>query len=53
MNIFLLEDDEAIGMALTYSLQGEGYEVTRAKSVRDAESIIKNSIFSIFNWKYG
>ncbi len=27
MNIFLLEDDDAIGMGLKYSLEKEGYEL--------------------------
>ena len=26
MDIFLLEDDEAIGIGLTYSLENEGYK---------------------------
>ncbi len=30
MDIFLLEDDDAIAMGLTYSLEPEGYQVTRA-----------------------
>jgi len=48
MNIFLLEDDEAIGVALTYSLQSEGYEVTLAKSIAEAKSIISNNTFSLY-----
>ena len=28
---FLLEDDGAIGMALSYSLESEGYDITLAK----------------------
>ena len=35
MNIFLLEDDEAIGIGLTYSLENEGYSVTLAKTVSE------------------
>lgn len=31
MDIFLLEDDEAVGIGLTYSLENEGYNVTLAK----------------------
>ena len=27
MNIFLLEDDEAIGIGLKYSLENEGYTI--------------------------
>jgi len=36
LNIFLLEDDEAIGMGLKYSLEKEGYKVTHIKSYREA-----------------
>ena len=28
MNVFLLEDDDAIGMGLKYSLEKEGFTVT-------------------------
>ena len=31
MDIFLLEDDEAIGIGLTYSLENEGYNVNACK----------------------
>lgn len=48
MNIFLLEDDEAIGMGLTYSLQNEGYTVTLAKSVKQAMGIIDENSFSLY-----
>jgi len=48
MNIFLLEDDDAIAMGLTYSLEGEGYTVTLAKSVREAFEIIDKSEFSLY-----
>lgn len=37
MNIFLLEDDDAIGMGLKYSLEKEGYGVTLTKSVAQAK----------------
>ena len=37
MKIFLLEDDDAIGMGLKYSLEKEGYEVTLAKTVSEAK----------------
>lgn len=36
MNILLLEDDDAIGMGLKYSLEKEGYEVTYVKSKKEA-----------------
>lgn len=48
MDIFLLEDDEAIGIGLTYSLENEGYNVTLAKSVKEAEKIIDEKEFSIY-----
>lgn len=48
MDIFLLEDDEAIGIGLTYSLENEGYKVTLAKSVKDAEKIIDEKKFSLY-----
>lgn len=48
MNIFLLEDDESIGIGLTYSLQNEGYTVTLAKDVKTALDIIKNNSFSLY-----
>lgn len=34
--IFLLEDDDAIGMGLTYSLEKEGYAVTHVKTCKEA-----------------
>lgn len=48
MDIFLLEDDEAIGIGLTYSLENEGYKVTLAKSVKEAEKIIDEKEFSLY-----
>ena len=48
MNIFLLEDDEAIGVALTYSLESEGYSITLAKSIAEAKSIINSNTFSLY-----
>lgn len=47
MNIFLLEDDEAIGLALSYSLENEGYSVTLCKNVKDAFNTIEND-FSLY-----
>lgn len=41
MKIFLLEDDDAIGMGLKYSLEKEGYEVTSVKTVAEAKSAWK------------
>lgn len=48
MDIFLLEDDETIGIGLTYSLENEGYNVTLAKSVKEAEKIIDEKEFSLY-----
>ncbi|MCR4587870.1 MAG: response regulator transcription factor [Lachnospiraceae bacterium] len=36
MNILLLEDDDAIGMGLKYSLEKEGFEVEMVTTVKDA-----------------
>ncbi len=38
MRVFLLEDDDAIGMGLKYSLEKEGYEVTHVKTAADAQA---------------
>ena len=48
MNIFLLEDDEAISIGLKYSLENEGYTITLARSVKQAESIIDKETFSLY-----
>lgn len=48
MNIFLLEDDEAIGIGLTYSLENENYNVTLAKNVKQAKEIINKDDFSLY-----
>lgn len=48
MKIFVLEDDEAIGIGLVYCLENEGYEVTLAKSVKEAKSVIAVSEFSLY-----
>jgi DNA-binding response OmpR family regulator len=48
VNIFLPDDDEAIGIALTYSLENEGYKVTLAKSVAEAKSVIESNSFSLY-----
>jgi DNA-binding response OmpR family regulator len=49
MNIFLLEDDDAIGIGLTYSLENEGYSVTLSKTVREGIKTISEMNFSL--WK--
>ncbi|BAH43857.1 two-component response regulator [Brevibacillus brevis NBRC 100599] len=35
--ILLVEDDEALGLAIEFSLRNEGYEVVRASSVKEAK----------------
>lgn len=48
MNVFLLEDDEAIGVGLKYSLENEGYTVTIATSVKSAFEIINKEKFALY-----
>lgn len=48
MKIFLLEDDSAIAMGLSYSLEKEGYEVTLAESVSQANKIIEKDEFALY-----
>ena len=48
MNIFLLEDDEAIGIGLTYSFENEGYSVTLAKTVSEGIKTISENDFSLY-----
>ena len=48
MEIFLLEDDEAIALGLAYSLEKEGYTATVAKTVADARRIIAEKTFSLY-----
>lgn len=48
MQIFVLEDDNAIGMGLTYSLENEGYDVTLAKDVKSALNIINEQEFALY-----
>lgn len=48
MNVFLLEDDEAIGIGLKYSLENDGYTVTIATSVKSAFEIINKEKFALY-----
>lgn len=48
MNVFLLEDDESIGIGLKYSLENEGYTVTIATSVKSAFEIINKEKFALY-----
>ena len=45
MRIFVLEDDEAIGIGLSYTLESEKYEVTLVKTVSEAKKIVENEEF--------
>ena len=47
MNIFLLEDDDAIGMGLKYSLEKESYSVTLSKTVKDALFRVQSGLFDL------
>lgn len=47
MRVFLVEDDEAIGMGLSYSLEKEGYEVFLAKTVAEARASWETGKFGI------
>lgn len=46
--IFVLEDDEAIGMGLAYSLQKEEYQVTMVKTVAEAKKKIEERVFDLY-----
>lgn len=48
MKLFVLEDDEAIGIGLSYTLQSEKYEVTLAKNVKSAMEIIEKDAFDLY-----
>lgn len=48
MDIFVLEDDNAIGIGITYSLENEGYSVTLARTVKEAYEIIGEKSFSLY-----
>ncbi|CUX31499.1 response regulator transcription factor [Clostridium sp. C105KSO13] len=48
MRIFLLEDDDAIAIGLKYSLENEGYQVTVARTVKDAMQQISENAFSFY-----
>ncbi len=48
MKIFVLEDDSAIGIGLSYSLQNEGYTVSLASTVSQAFEIIGSEAFDLY-----
>ena len=47
MRIFLVEDDDAIGMGLSYSLEKEGYEVELVKTAAEAMSKWRTGTYDI------
>ena len=47
MRLFLLEDDDAIGMGLKYSLEKEGYEVVHVKTKTKALESWKINTFDL------
>ena len=47
MKILLLEDDEAIGVGLKYSLENEGYCVQIVKTVKEALEQVRAGIRSL------
>lgn len=48
MEILVLEDDEAIGLGLAYSLQNEGYGVKICKTVQEAMLCMAQQSFSLY-----
>ena len=47
MKILLLEDEDAIGTGLQYSLEKDGYEVVLTKTKKEAESIFQKDKFDL------
>ena len=47
MKIFLLEDDNAIGMGLKYSLEKEGYDVTHLRTFEEAGKEWENGKYDL------
>lgn len=48
MEVFLLEDDAAIGMGLSYALENEGYKTTLSKTVSEALKLVNEKAFSLY-----
>ncbi len=48
MEVFILEDDAAIGMGLSYALENEGYQTTIATTVGEALKLVKEKAFSLY-----
>ena len=47
MRLFLLEDDDAIGMGLKYSLEKENYEVVHVRTMNEALEIFSEKSFDL------
>jgi DNA-binding response OmpR family regulator len=47
MKLFLLEDDDAIGMGLKYSLEKEGYDVVHMKTNAEAQDAFSTNTYDI------
>lgn len=48
MEVFILEDDAAIGMGLSYALENEGYQTTIATTVGEALKLVEEKAFSLY-----
>lgn len=48
MEVFILEDDAAIGMGLSYALENEGYQTTIATTVGEALTLVNEKAFSLY-----
>ena len=48
MQIFVLEDDSAIALGLSYALEGEGYTVTVCKTVQEALGTVQSRDFALY-----
>lgn len=48
MEVFLLEDDAAIGMGLSYALENEGYKTTLTTTVSEALKLVEEKAFSLY-----
>lgn len=48
MKIFVLEDDEAIGIGLSYTLESENYEVKLVKTVAEAKETVEKEKFDLY-----
>ena len=47
MKLFLLEDDDAIGMGLKYSLEKEGYDVVHMKTKEESQDAFSTNTYDI------